>query len=84
MRGYLCYHIIVRGNNVFGPCQYPEKIIPTFVTRLLLGKKVPLHGDGSNIRTYIFADDFSNALDVVLITAKKWLSARATKSENGG
>ncbi|MBI2208869.1 dTDP-glucose 4,6-dehydratase [Candidatus Woesearchaeota archaeon] len=57
--------IVVRGNNVFGPCQYPEKIIPTFITMLLQGKKVPLHGDGSNIRTYIYADDFSLALETV-------------------
>lgn len=57
--------IVVRGNNVFGPCQYPEKIIPTFITMLLQGKKIPLHGDGSNIRTYIYADDFSLALETV-------------------
>lgn len=56
---------IVRGNNVFGPYQYPEKIIPTFITRLLENKKIPLHGDGSNIRTYIYVEDFSNALDIV-------------------
>lgn len=56
--------VMVRGNNVFGPYQYPEKIIPAFITRLLENKKVPLHGDGSNIRTYIYVDDFSNALDI--------------------
>ena len=56
---------MVRGNNVFGAYQYPEKIIPTFITRLLENKKVPLHGDGSNIRTYIYVEDFSNALDIV-------------------
>lgn len=57
--------IIVRSNNVFGPYQFPEKIIPRFITSLLENKKVPLHGDGSNIRTYIYIDDFSNALDAV-------------------
>lgn len=57
--------MIVRSNNVFGPCQYPEKIIPKFTTSLLDGKKVPLHGDGSNIRTYIYADDFCSAMDSV-------------------
>ena len=58
--------VIVRGNNVFGPCQYPEKIIPKFITRLITGKKVPLHGNGSNVRTFIFVDDFSSALDIVM------------------
>jgi len=62
--------IIVRGNNVFGPRQYPEKIIPAFITRLLENKKIPLHGDGSNIRTYIYVDDFSNALDIVFNNGK--------------
>ena len=57
--------IIVRGNNVFGPFQYPEKIIPKFITRLLENKKVPLHGDGSNIRTYIYIKDFLGALDII-------------------
>jgi dTDP-glucose 4,6-dehydratase len=57
--------IITRGNNVFGPHQYPEKIIPRFVTDLLEGKKVPLHGDGSNIRTYIYTDDVCDAIDVI-------------------
>ena len=62
--------IIVRSNNVYGPNQYPEKIIPKFVTSLLENKKVTLHGDGSNIRTYIYADDFSNAMGLVFEKGK--------------
>jgi len=62
--------IIIRGNNVFGPYQYPEKIISKFITNLLEDKKVPLHGDGSNIRTYIYVEDFSNALDTVFNKGK--------------
>ena len=62
--------IMVRGNNVFGPYQYPEKIIPAFITRLLEDKKVPLHGDGSNIRTYIYVEDFSTALDTIFNKGK--------------
>ena len=62
--------MIVRGNNVFGPYQYPEKIISKFITNLLEDKKVPLHGDGSNIRTYIYVEDFSNALDTVFNKGK--------------
>ena len=62
--------ITIRGNNVFGPYQYPEKIIPAFITRLLEDKKIPLHGDGSNIRTYIYVEDFSNALDIIFNKGK--------------
>ena len=61
---------IVRGNNVFGPYQYPEKIIPSFITKLLENKKVPLHGNGSNIRTYMFVKDFANALDLIFNRGK--------------
>ncbi len=57
--------IMTRGNNVFGPFQYPEKIIPRFVTNLLENKKIPLHGDGSPIRTYIHTEDLCRALDIV-------------------
>lgn len=62
--------IIVRGNNVYGPFQYPEKIISKFITNLLEDKKVPLHGDGSPIRTYIYVDDFCEALDIVFHKGK--------------
>lgn len=57
---------VVRGNNVFGPFQYPEKIIPKFVTRLIENKKVPLHGSGDQIRTFIYVNDFVNAIECVL------------------
>ena len=62
--------VMVRGNNVFGPYQYPEKIISKFIISLLENRKVTLHGDGSNIRTYIYADDFSNAVDRVFSKGK--------------
>jgi dTDP-glucose 4,6-dehydratase len=57
--------IIVRGNNNYGSHQFPEKIIPCFITQLLQDQKVPLHGDGKNIRTYIHVEDFCSALDVI-------------------
>ena len=62
--------IIVRGNNVYGPNQYPEKVIPKFITNILEGKKVPLHGDGSNIRTFIHVLDFAEAVDTVFRKGK--------------
>jgi len=58
--------IIVRFTNTFGPRQYPEKIIPLFVTNLLEGKKVPLYGDGLHIRTWIYVADVCSAIDFLL------------------
>lgn len=58
--------IITRCNNVYGPGQYPEKIIPKFITRILDGKKCILHGDGGNERNYIHAQDVSRAFDLIL------------------
>lgn len=55
----------IRGNNVYGPYQYPEKIIPKFVSLLLEDRKVPIHGNGSNIRTYIYVEDFCEGVDTV-------------------
>jgi len=58
--------IITRGNNVFGPGQYPEKVIPKFVC--LLEKKKPcyIHGKGTHKRSFIFIDDVVRAFDIVI------------------
>ncbi|MFI0366590.1 dTDP-glucose 4,6-dehydratase [Actinomadura sp. 1N219] len=48
---------VTRGSNTYGPYQYPEKIIPLFITNLLDGKEVPLYGDGGNIRDWIHVAD---------------------------
>lgn len=58
--------IITRGNNVYGPRQFPEKVIPKFILRLLHGQKCCLHGDGSARRTYVFAEDVARGFDQVL------------------
>lgn len=58
--------IITRSSNNYGPYQYPEKVIPLFVTNLLEGKKVPLYGDGMNVRDWLFVQDNCEAIDVVL------------------
>jgi len=58
--------IITRTSNNFGPYQYPEKLIPLFVTNLIDDIKVPLYGDGMNIRDWIYVDDNCNALDLIL------------------
>lgn len=49
--------LITRGGNTYGPYQFPEKLIPFFVTRLIDGKKVPLYGEGDQIREWIHASD---------------------------
>jgi dTDP-glucose 4,6-dehydratase len=58
--------IITRTSNNFGPYQYPEKIIPLFVTNLIDNIKVPLYGDGMNVRDWIYVDDNCAALDIIL------------------
>ena len=58
--------IVTHSCNVYGPYQYPEKVIPLFVTNLMRGKKVPLYGDGKNIREWIYTEDHCSAIDVIL------------------
>lgn len=57
---------VTRASNNYGPYQYPEKLIPLFVTRLLSGHKVPLYGDGSNVRDWLHVEDHCSAVDTVL------------------
>jgi dTDP-glucose 4,6-dehydratase len=58
--------IITRSSNNFGPYQYPEKVIPLFVTNLLEGLKVPLYGDGMNVRDWCYVEDNCAGVDLVL------------------
>jgi len=58
--------IVTRSSNNFGPYQFPEKVIPLFVTNLLDGRKVPLYGDGLNIRDWIYVEDNCAGVDLVL------------------
>ena len=58
--------LITRCSNNYGPYQFPEKLIPLFVTNLLEGKKVPLYGDGMNVRDWLYVDDHCEALWAVL------------------
>lgn len=57
---------ITRCSNNFGPYQFPEKVIPLFTTNLLDGAKVPLYGDGGNVRDWIHVHDHNTAADLVL------------------
>ena len=57
--------IITRSSNNFGPYQYPEKVIPLFISNLLEGKKVPLYADGMNVRDWLYVIDNCEAIDAV-------------------
>lgn len=57
---------ITRCSNNYGPYQYPEKVIPLFVTNLLDGLRVPLYGDGLNIRDWLHVDDHCRGIALVL------------------
>jgi 3,5-epimerase/4-reductase len=58
--------IITRGNNVYGPNQYPEKVIPRFIEKLKQGEKVTIQGDGSCVRAFLHVDDTSRAFIKIL------------------
>ena len=62
--------IITRGNNVYGPNQYPEKLIPRFIDLLKNNKKVTIQGDGSNVRAFLHALDVAKALELILEKGK--------------
>ncbi len=62
--------IITRSSNNFGPYQYPEKIIPLFVTNLLEGKKVPVYGTGKNVRDWIYVLDNCEAIEFIIKNGK--------------
>ncbi|MAE42875.1 dTDP-glucose 4,6-dehydratase [Candidatus Woesearchaeota archaeon] len=61
---------IVRSTNNFGPYQYPEKIIPLFISNLMDDKKAPLYGDGKNVRDWLFVEDCCEAINLVLHKSK--------------
>ena len=58
--------VTTRCSNNFGPYQFPEKVIPLFVTNLVEGRKVPLYGDGQNVRDWLHVDDHCEAIVTVL------------------
>lgn len=62
--------IITRGNNVYGPNQYPEKVIPRFIEQLKRGEKVTIQGDGSCVRAFLHAEDTANAFIKILEKGK--------------
>lgn len=59
-----------RCSNNYGPYQYPEKLIPFFISQLLKGEEVPVYGDGLNVRDWLYVYDHCEAIDVVLHKGK--------------
>lgn len=62
--------LITNCSNNYGPYQFPEKLIPLMCVNMLLGKPLPIYGDGQNIRDWLFVQDHCSALDAVLTQAK--------------
>ncbi|HCW51751.1 MAG TPA: dTDP-glucose 4,6-dehydratase [Clostridiales bacterium] len=69
----LAYHasfgldvVLTRGSNTYGPFQYPEKIIPLFITNALRDRPLPVYGDGSAVRDYMHVEDHCRGVDLVL------------------
>ena len=62
--------IVTRCSNNYGPYQFPEKLIPFFITLLRENKPVPVYGDGMNVRDWIHVDDHSRAIEAVLLRGR--------------
>ena len=73
-RAYFVTHgvpvAITRSSNNYGPYQFPEKIVPLFITNLLRGKKAPVYGTGKNVRDWLFVEDNCEGIESVLLKGK--------------
>ena len=58
--------LIVRASNNYGPRQHPEKLIPLMILNAMAGDRLPVYGDGMQVRNWLFTEDFASAIDVVL------------------
>lgn len=70
---YFTWHVpvvVTHCSNNYGPYQYPEKIIPYFILRMLEGKTLPMYGDGENVRDWIYVLDHCEALELCLFKGK--------------
>lgn len=61
---------ISNSTNNYGPRQFPEKLIPLSITNLIKGKKIPLYGDGSNMRDWVYVEDHCAAIDLIIHRGK--------------
>lgn len=58
--------VVTRGSNTFGPYQYPEKLLPLFITNAIDDLPLPLYGDGMQVRDWLYVEDHCSAIDIVL------------------
>jgi dTDP-glucose 4,6-dehydratase len=71
-----CHHtygqevVVTRCSNNYGPCQYPEKLIPLMIIQAISGKPLPVYGDGLNVRDWIHVDDHCSAIVSALLEGK--------------
>ena len=62
--------LITNCSNNYGPCQFPEKLIPLMILKSLAGEPLPVYGEGINIRDWLYVDDHARALETVLLNGK--------------
>jgi dTDP-glucose 4,6-dehydratase len=62
--------IVLRPSNTFGPCQFPEKLIPLFLTNALEGKTIPVFGDGLNVRDWLYVEDHCRAVEAAVLRGR--------------
>jgi dTDP-glucose 4,6-dehydratase len=62
--------VVTRCSNNYGPYQFPEKLIPLFVTNLMLGERVPLYGDGGNVRDWLHVSDHCRGIQLALLAGR--------------
>ena len=67
--------LITNCSNNYGPCQFPEKLIPLMVLNAIEGRPLPIYGDGLNVRDWIFVDDHCDAISKVLDLGKAGTAA---------
>lgn len=70
IRTYNFPAIIIRACNTYGPWQYPEKLIPLAILKILRGEKIPVYGDGKNVREWLYVDDCVEAIQQILKKGK--------------
>ncbi|KAK9821597.1 hypothetical protein WJX81_003774 [Elliptochloris bilobata] len=70
MTSYKLPCIITRGNNVYGPHQFPEKLVPKFTLLAKRGKALPIHGGGTSTRSYLFVEDVAAAFETILVKGR--------------
>ena len=75
--------IVTRASNNYGPYQFPEKVIPLFVTNAIDDIPVPLYGDGKNVRDWLHVDDHCRAIDLLIDTGRQRRGLQHRRRQRG-